>query len=278
MHTDLNTGQELFTPKINKNPNQKPLKSPSRTQPVQKRFSRSLTSENSEKILKRIKFLRFKALFSQFFPENEKITYETIKKAQISKKLSQILTPLTDGLRVQQISLDFPQFCVEMEELMKILTPEQKNYIIKGGFNTKERSKTASPTFRLRNSDISENNFAIYERNLTKMSRIKEKVDKMREEKESAELRSCSFSPKIKKLKPYNRYHHFLDTSLDIYERNTTKLSRSKEKIEKMREQKIFFELKSCTFKPKINNYVPHKTTQGLWALYSESAFNYSFN
>lgn len=204
MHMDLTTGQELFKPKISSF-RFRSTERPSRCEYLVKRgmhrrsSSSRLTSANSEKILQRIKHLRFKEIFTQIANFNDNISAETIKNAQISKQLQEILKPITDALERSQGQLNFSEFESEMEEILKILTPEQRNSIIKpvkgNPIIEKSRTRSASPE-----------KFNIYERGLAKLAISEAKLNRYREEKKLSELDSCTFSPVLKKYSPAMPY------------------------------------------------------------------------
>lgn len=213
LNTDLETGQELFRPKITKY-SFKNTERPSRCENKLKRAvhkranSCKLTSYNSERILERIKSLRFRKIFAKLAPENGEISAATISKASIPRRLRQVLRPLIEGLEIKQVSLGLTQFSVEMEELMKMITPEARNYIIKGEINELQQTGSTSPTRVRSGSEIGHGNErgSIYERGLEEVARIQGRIERLRENIEVRKMESCSFSPVIKKYSPPKPY------------------------------------------------------------------------
>jgi hypothetical protein len=127
------------------------------------------------------------------------ITQNTIKDCSISYKLRKILSPLIHNINSKDLSLDFSYFYTEMEELMKTVTPEERNYIMKG--EIQEPNKMKSKTVKLK-----QQKFGIYERNLNKTKAKIEKLEILRKLSETQELEQCTFSPVTKKFchfKPY---------------------------------------------------------------------------
>ena len=210
MNTDLETGQELFKPKITRSfwKNSGSILSCENKikRAVHKRSnSCKLTSRNSEKILERIKNLRFKKIFVKLGPENEKISLGTISKSVISRRLRQILRPLIEKLEIKAISLDFLQFSVEMEELLKRLTPESRNYIIRGEIGEIQQTFSTSPTL-VKGESESSNGPTIYERGLQRLARTQKVMESLRKHREESEINTCSFSPVIKRYSPPKPY------------------------------------------------------------------------
>ena len=206
LHTDLQTGQELFKPKISEYTFRN-IEKTSRESYLSRSFSNErphshrLTSLNSEKILKRIKFLRFKTIFQLLSPNQGLINTETIQKSIIPTTMLKILEPLVEGFIKTKLSINFEEFCVEMEELLKFITPEQKNYIIKGEKIENRRSKSENL-----NTNTKKIKFNIYERNLKKLKDTRMKIEKFRRRKQEKEFNSCTFHPAIKNYSPSKPY------------------------------------------------------------------------
>ena len=202
LNKDIITGQELFKPKITKHTLANPNRSSgdyylARAFIHKRSYSQKLTSKNSEKILNRLKYLQYTRIFQSLCSEKNALDSKTIKNSTISSKLLKILEPLTEGLEEQNISIDFRQFCFEMEALFKFLTPEEKNFIIKGEAKEKKRSKSLVLHANSRKIE-----FNIYERNLEKLKKTRQKIEDFRKRMYHEETSSCTFSPVIRKYSP----------------------------------------------------------------------------
>lgn len=199
-HYDLEANQELFKPKIHYYPiKQRRYKSPCRRCNSVSRSSSRLTSDKSEKIVNRIKFLRFGTIFKTLCPINGIINHTTICKASLHKDMRKILEPLLNIIEMHELSMDFSQFSIEMEELMKNMTPEEKNFIIKGEKPesiVRSRSHNTSPV----------REFNIYERNVEKLKSTRAKIEKWRRLKNQKEVEKCTFSPITKNYVPIKEY------------------------------------------------------------------------
>ncbi|OMJ77342.1 hypothetical protein SteCoe_23090 [Stentor coeruleus] len=197
---DLEANQELFKPKIHYYPiKERRFKSPCRRCNSVSRSSSRLTSDKSEKIVNRIKFLRFSTIFKTLCPINGTIDRNTICKASLNKDMRKILEPLLNIIEMHELSIDFQQFSIEMEELMKNMTPEEKNFIIKG-----EKPEPIVRSRSYNNSPVRE--FKIYERNVEKLKNTRNKIEKWRKLKNLKEVEKCTFSPVTKNYVPVKEY------------------------------------------------------------------------
>ena len=93
---------------------------------------KKLSSQQSEKILKRIKELRYRQIFDDLRPdEHERITPEGIKRSTLSPRTYRILTPLLKEMESLYEKLNFYEFCESMEILMKVLRPDERSIVLK---------------------------------------------------------------------------------------------------------------------------------------------------
>ena len=198
MNTDLQTGQELFKPKINEYPvGARKFSSPCRTQFTFYKFRNKLTSERSEKIVKRIRILRFQTIFNILCPENGKICKKGIRKASLDKYLRILLSPILQSIENNELTLDLDEFMKEMEELVNTMTPEDRNYLIKGEKPAmpKPKSLPSSPV-----------KFSIYERNLKKVRKTNGNLIRLRRKITEKDLKSCTFTPTITRYSTPKKY------------------------------------------------------------------------
>jgi hypothetical protein len=226
---DPSTGQDLFKPIIGRPP--KTVKKSQREPQGQKigeylysKRSKSsepkrpssntskLSLQQSEKILTRIKELRFKQIFEDLKPnEHERITPEGVKKANLSPRTYKILNPLLQEMESLNEKLNFSEFCESMECFFKSLRPDERSVLLK---TAKTKVTDEVPEFKPK---INENSFYrpksvenLYERNLKKQQWVREKCELQKKVKEDSELIECTFKPKIL------RYSNEVDDSDDM--------------------------------------------------------------
>jgi CRISPR/Cas system CSM-associated protein Csm2 small subunit len=113
---DKSIWDELYTPK------QKPilLESP----------SIKLINKNSEKITEKLRNKKYQQIFNDLKPIDGKIKYSTIDFKSLDEKLVEILSPLLKKLAESSCETDFSHFWEEMDSLLKVLTPDEKKYLI----------------------------------------------------------------------------------------------------------------------------------------------------
>jgi hypothetical protein len=93
-----------------------------------------LSNEQTDKILTRIKTIRFIQLFEILNPnENQEINKNTIIKAKLPKLISKILEPFFNELQSLSYGLNLEHFCKVMELYIKELTPEERSYLLQIG-------------------------------------------------------------------------------------------------------------------------------------------------
>jgi hypothetical protein len=155
---------------------------------------KKLSSQQSEKILNRIKELRFKQIFDELKPdEHERITPESIKKTTLSPRTHKILTPLLKEMESLYEKLNFNEFCESMEILMKVLRPDERSIVLKTCKTKTVEKPQEKSGFKLKNNE------SLYERSLQKLKIVQERREVRRKEIESLEVEGCTFKPKILK-------------------------------------------------------------------------------
>ena len=228
-NTDPVTGQEFFKPVTGRPPKEVifiqrdtsrniseqlySLRSKSqdtRRLPVQ---SSKLSIEQSEKIVKRIKELRYKQIFEELKPDvYERVTAITIKKSTLSPRTLEILSPLLKEIQEFNEKLSFAEFQESLEILMKVLRPDQKSIILK---TCKSRTPVKSYDFRpkinqsrLERPKSVEN---LYERGIKQQKWVQQKLENQKKMREASEMNECTFKPRI--LKSVIRQNKSLDSS-----------------------------------------------------------------
>lgn len=155
--------------------------------------------QQSEKILTRIKELRFKQIFEQLRPnEHERITPDGVKRSTLSPRTMKILTPLLQEMESLNEKLNFTEFCESMECFLRSLRPDERSILLR---TVKAKQQDEVLEFKPK---INENSFYrpksvenLYERNLKKQQWVKEKCEMQKKEKDESELIECTFKPKI---------------------------------------------------------------------------------
>ena len=93
-----------------------------------------LSNEQTDKIIDRIKAIRFMQLFQILNPnERQQIDRESVRKICIPKIVEGILGPFLEELRNIQHGLNLEQFCNVMELYIKELTPEERTALLEIG-------------------------------------------------------------------------------------------------------------------------------------------------
>ena len=160
-----------------------------------------LSIQQSEKILNRIKELRYKQIFNDLRPdENERITPDTIKKSNLSQRTLKILSPLLKEMEELNEKLNFAEFQESMEILMKVLRPDERSIVLK---TCKQKTQPPDNDFKpkinqstiLRPKSVE----SLYDRGLKRQNWAKEKREHEKKLKDAIEMNECTFKPKILK-------------------------------------------------------------------------------
>lgn len=195
------TGQEFFKPKIGRPPKSQRNQAhvdylysfrEKKSNSEHKISKLDLVSKNkSEEILNKRKRARYHEIFDLLNPHNcEKIYTEVISTQLLHIDIIKILMPLLQELQESQEKLDFDEFFDSMENLCKVLTPEERNVILKD-------SLIAQP----RPEEIKRGSASVgkmYSRNLKYKEEVEAKLLAERIKKNNEELKECTFHPKIK--------------------------------------------------------------------------------
>lgn len=93
-----------------------------------------LSNEQTDKILNRIKTIRFVQLFEILNPNtSQEINKFTIEGVRMSKCLFRILDPFLEELKKLKHGLNLDQFCRVMELYIRELTPEDRGILLQTG-------------------------------------------------------------------------------------------------------------------------------------------------
>lgn len=89
-----------------------------------------LTNKKSQQITEKIRYKQYKKIFESLSPLSGKIQYTTIDFHKTDKKMIDIIYPLIQELADSNLELSFSQFCQALDALIKVLTPQEKWYLI----------------------------------------------------------------------------------------------------------------------------------------------------
>ena len=93
-----------------------------------------LSNEQTDKIINRIKTIRFVQLFENLNPnDKQEINKSTVQMVKLPKVIQRILKPFIEELRVLNLDLNLEQFCKIMELYLKDLTPEERSTLLQIG-------------------------------------------------------------------------------------------------------------------------------------------------
>lgn len=135
---DPETGQKYFKPKVHQ-------REESREKPVweelyesSKKISSSplnssrklLIDKNSQKINNKIRHKQYLKIFKDLSKDGEIIRYCDIKFDKADKNMVEILNPVFIEMGEKNIELVFEEFCQALDALFKVLTPQEKSYLL----------------------------------------------------------------------------------------------------------------------------------------------------
>ena len=100
-------------------------------------------TENSEKIIKRLKNIKYKEIFDDLLPDTKGfINKETVYKSVLQTEIKEIIKPLLEELECYDEFLNYEDFYDAMEMLMRSITPAEKNLILQ---TSKKKSNIEDP-------------------------------------------------------------------------------------------------------------------------------------
>ncbi|CAG9331253.1 unnamed protein product [Blepharisma stoltei] len=178
----------------------------------------SLTNNRSQKLIQKTKHHRWIEIFKLLNPsENDRIRSDLVDKDKIDPDLYKILSPFLEELAEIPDGLSFNDFCVAMENLMTILSQDEKSKLLN---TSKKRKQSPQPyTFQpaINSSPGHSREGSIYERCYDMTQNRQEKISKARETRIQLETKNCTFKPKTTPYKAtrsitkkYYEMHHEL--------------------------------------------------------------------
>ena len=157
------------------------------------------TLGKSERIMKRIKYSRYKEIFDSLCPNSKAvISPETIQRSRVPGAVRKIIAPLVEELEELDETLNFHEFYDAMEILMKVLTPGDKSLLLLP--NKKNAQAKPEPMRRTKTAVCSNRNMStssLYERSVHKKQETSRKLAKERESLEEEQMKECKFVPII---------------------------------------------------------------------------------
>ena len=89
-----------------------------------------LIDKNSQKINEKIRYKQFSKIFNDLSLDGHEIRYYEINFGKIDPQLASILHPLLQEMAEKNIDLIFEEFCQALDALFKVLTPQDKSYLL----------------------------------------------------------------------------------------------------------------------------------------------------
>ena len=136
---DNDTGKVLFTPQINdsrreirEKPVWQELYEESKRKTISPEKPQKISiNKNSKKITEKIRYRQYEVIFNSLSPESGRIAYDHINFKTSDKRMVEIIHPIIHELQCDlNFSLNFEEFCEAMDSLIKVLTPQEKWYLI----------------------------------------------------------------------------------------------------------------------------------------------------
>ena len=89
-----------------------------------------LIDKNSQKINEKIRYKQFSKIFNDLSLDGHEIRYYELNFDKIDPQLASILHPLLQEMAEKNIDLIFEEFCQALDALFKVLTPQDKSYLL----------------------------------------------------------------------------------------------------------------------------------------------------
>jgi len=208
----MQTGQKWFQPRIGKGPGSEDEGRKMKLYKHQKRNSDcnldySYTpvklegGVQTDKILKKKKQERFLQIFTMLNPDPScRIHPSTINQTKLGEKLNKVIQPLLFEISEANTFINFQDFCDSMENLLKILTPIEKNLIL---FGDKKKEEPKTEKIVKHKKSYSMGGFSgIFLRDSERQKKVDAKMQLEKEKIMIEENMGCTFRPKTNKYKP----------------------------------------------------------------------------
>lgn len=197
---------EFFKPSINNRP--KSVNSPKKKKPdfefVNEKLKKILNlnekneSSRSADIIKYKKKKRYKEIFNVLAPDSNVLHIRNAALGKVDQELLKVIYPLLEELAEADSGLEFRDFCVAMDNLMKLLNVSEKNVILdtrrKKSYKPNQFSfkpETCSSSFNIKSSLLERSSLMLVKKELG--------YKKGQEDKVINDLSNCTFTPKTTK-------------------------------------------------------------------------------
>ena len=199
------TGQEFFKPRVGRPPRSQrnapitehlyAMREKKATEVPKNSQVLMVSNPRSQEILGKRKRARYLEIFTLINPcDYERIYTEVVHLDEICPEIVRILSPLLQELEETGEKIDFEEFFESMENLCKVLTPEERNALLKDRIKVEERVEEEE-----KKQCISVGK--VYSRGMKFKEGVEAKLLAERIKKSEEELKDCSFHPKIKVYK-----------------------------------------------------------------------------
>lgn len=161
----------------------------------------SKTSFKSAKIMKKIKYSRYKEIFDALCPNSQAfISPETIQRSRVPGAIRKLIAPLIEELEELDETLNFHEFYDAMETLMQVLTPGDKSLLLLNNKKSAQGPTESTSMTRARAGAICNRNLSsssLYNRNLQRKQEFSKKLTKTRESFQSELIKESKFTATI---------------------------------------------------------------------------------
>ena len=201
---DPKTGQEFFVPKVNeaRYPRYREVPIGEHLYRQRRDYTENPEPVNSnptfeakartETLIRTAKKRRYRELFDQLNPdESDIISFKRINSKFVEPVPFKLMQPLLDELREEEETLDFEQFSNSMDNLLKILSPDERDVFLIWKRNKEEGSQVSLNRKSLSSYQAS----GVYNRQIEKRLGAQARLELEREKKVRNELNGCTFHP-----------------------------------------------------------------------------------
>lgn len=162
------------------------------------------TTENSDKIYNDFRTKQYEKLFKLMDSDADGLIAATaININNVNVNILKVLTPFFEDLERTRVNLSLNDFCGKMEELYRSLNVEKRAILIKRADKKEEEEPERKPYISMHSMNLAEKkksslptDFLERQSTVTKMTELR--MQKIRDEKEEAALKECTFKPLVK--------------------------------------------------------------------------------
>jgi hypothetical protein len=235
---DPHTGQDFFKPRTGRPPKKRELEGKQvhehlyaqRCNSAARTIKSNRTpdrNKQTEDLVKKIKHERFSELFSLLNPSSEGlVTYSNIEKSKIPESIYKIISPVIEELKEFQETLNYEDFYLTMDDLLKHLPLSDKRIILKTKNHAHKQPESmefsykpviipyTKPSPHSEKTCISFESTAVkpvYERLLHYKLQSEQKLEIERTKQFISQVSDCTFKPKLSSFSPDRYVYSFKD-------------------------------------------------------------------